>query len=364
MAIKTVQSLDPADVIPPDSAKPRPILAWAWVGAAILCIEIYTVSRWIISKPTRTPSGPTPVPGYMEWPAHIWEIAGVFAAIAVYWYFLVKPWREERRITLDGLLVIVFSLQLWQDAFMNLVQPVSFYNATFFNLGVWNGYLPGWLAQNGTRAPEPLVWAGAAYIYICFGASVAACYFMRRVKARWPRIKPVGLIAVCVVAVFVFDCVLEPPFLLLGFYHYGGAPGWMTLFHGHYYQFPIIEPLTMGVVWTGWASVRYFRDDKGHSLIERGHDKLGFQGKRKTFVRFLALYAAINIVFSVGYVLPWNILGLHAGEWPKDITERSYFTGRVCGPETDYACPGPNVPIPRPGSGHLRPDGSFAHTSP
>ena len=37
----------------------------------------------------------------------------------------------------------------------------------------------------------------------------------------------------------------------------------MTLFHGHYYQFPLNEWLLFSGVWAGWACLRYFRDDKG-----------------------------------------------------------------------------------------------------
>ncbi|MND02321.1 hypothetical protein D3C83_216600 [compost metagenome] len=44
-------------------------------------------------------------------------------------------------------------------------------------------------------------------------------------------------------------------------------------------------------------------------------------------------------------------------QWPADVQKRSYLTNHICGAGTDYACGGPAVPIPRPGSFHLDPEG-------
>jgi hypothetical protein len=73
-------------------------------------------------------------------------------------------------------------------------------------------------------------------------------------------------------------------------------------------------------------------------------------------VRFLALVGACNVIFLVCYSLPNALLGLYASPWPKDVIDRSYFS-YLCGPGTDYACPGPGIPIPRPDSVHVDPDG-------
>jgi hypothetical protein len=73
----------------------------------------------------------------------------------------------------------------------------------------------------------------------------------------------------------------------------------------------------------------------------------------------LAFAGLANAIFIVCYSLPLAIAGLYADDWPTDVTSRSYLTGGLCGPGTDYACSGLSVPIARRGSAHLRPDGSL-----
>ncbi len=50
----------------------------------------------------------------------------------------------------------------------------------------------------------------------------------------------------------------------------------------------------------------------------------------------------------------------HVDFFPAEVIDRSYFTNAMCGPGTDYACPGPTVPISvGPDSAHATPDGRF-----
>jgi hypothetical protein len=75
-------------------------------------------------------------------------------------------------------------------------------------------------------------------------------------------------------------------------------------------------------------------------------------------VQFLALAGAINATFLL-YNVPAAISGLYASPWPEDITRRSYFTNGICGSGTTYACSGPAIPIPRPDSLHVTPNGEL-----
>jgi hypothetical protein len=115
----------------------------------------------------------------------------------------------------------------------------------------------------------------------------------------------------------------------------------------------------MAVLWTGWACLRYFRNDRGETIAECGLDRLHLSQKGRLGVRFLALVGACNVVIFATYNLPMALAGLYSDPWPTDITSRSYFTNGICGPGTTYACPGPEVPINRPRSAHLDPGGGL-----
>jgi hypothetical protein len=123
---------------------------------------------------------------------------------------------------------------------------------------------------------------------------------------------------------------------------------------------PVNENLQWGLTWGLMACLRYFRNDKGESLAERGLAKLNLSSKRKQAVRFLALVGIMNTTMFVFFNLPHQWFSTHADFFPAEIQERSYFTNGMCGLGTNYACPGPSVPMSSgPDSGHATPWGTF-----
>ena len=97
----------------------------------------------------------------------------------------------------------------------------------------------------------------------------------------------------------------------------------------------------------GLAALRYFKDDHGRTVVERGVDKLQISEGRRNLVRFLAIFGITNVLVLACYNIPNSIIGAHSTEWPKDLQSRSYFTDYMCGEGTDRACPGPAVPLSR-----------------
>jgi hypothetical protein len=182
-------------------------------------------------------------------------------------------------------------------------------------------------------------------------------------KKRWPSLGTLGMITFAIIVATLVDLVSEIGYIRLGFYSYPGAlKGW-TLFYGTPYAFPIYESIIWGTCWGLLASVRYFKNDKGESVVERGIDEVKFgSSKRKALVRFLALYGIVNFLFFFAYNWPMQLFTLHSGAWPKSIVERSYFTNGICGPETNTLCVGgPHVPIVTRGSAHLTQDGKLVY---
>jgi hypothetical protein len=350
---------------PVESRRFRPVVAWATLGLVFLTIEIVALTGWFTSGDfKRTPPGPTPVPSYIEVGSHVMEAIGVVALPIFLYYFLIRPWRRERHITTDGLFCLAFFTVFWQDSLPNYFQPWLTYNAVLFNRGAWDPHILGWLSPNGNLMAEPLIWVLPVYVYCCFGIVLISCWLTRKVRARWPQLGTAGLLALWFCAFFVVDLIVEPPWLAVGLYAYPGAIEWLTLFHGHYYQFPIYEAVMVGLWWTVMTSLRYFKNDKDETIAERGIDRVRVTGRAKTVVRFLALVGAVNIG-QLSYNIPAALFGLYASPWPKDITDRSYLTNGLCGPNAeDYtgvknACSGPAVPIPRRDSARLGPDGTL-----
>ena len=337
----------------------RPVKIWAVVGAGFIALQVYVYSAWILSgDAVRTPTGPTPVPGYMRWSAHSMEAITVSLVVFFGYWFVVRPWRRERRMTLDGLLYLACFTLYWADPLLNYAQTWGTYNAVFFNRGSWAMHIPGWIAPRNNLFPEPLLWSGGLYPTWIFGAMILACGVMRRVKQRRPNIGTIGLLGSCLAFFIVFDLISELTFMRLGLYSYAGAIDWLTLFHGHYYQLPVYELLFWPLAWTAFAGLRYFRDDKGRTFAERGVDDLRVSPAKKYGLRFLALAGALNVLFFI-YNGPQIWWGLQADSWPQDIQKRSYLTDGICGPGTDYACPGSAVPIHKPGAVHVSPEGKL-----
>ena len=346
-------------VVEPAVNKLRPVKLWAVVGVLFLIVEAIAIGGWLTSDGfTRTPAGPDPLPGYMNFFVRFWEIGGLFFGAIFLYFFMIRPWRREGHITLDGLLCIVFISAYWQDTLDNFFQPWFVYNSAFLNFGAWDPYILGWLSPNSGVMPEPIVWDMPLYLYFCFGGSIFCCWCMRKAKERWPQLGPAGLIGISFGVALVFDVVVEIPWLRMGLYSYPGSIDWLTLFHGHYYQYPIYEAFLIAAWLTGFACCRYFKNDKGQTLAERGIDELRVKGARRTGLRLLALTGIINTSFMLMYSLPSAIIGLYNSPWPEDVTSRSYFmNGAYCGPDKQQACSGPGVPVPRRDSAHLSPDG-------
>jgi hypothetical protein len=154
----------------------------------------------------------------------------------------------------------------------------------------------------------------------------------------------------------IMDFLLELTFMRIGYYCYPGVPG-PKLFGGHYYQLPFVHAALWGGCWTAITCLRFFRDQHGRTVVERGADSLQVSAKARTFLRLLAVVGFVNTAMAA-FNLACAATTMYHNYWPKDIIERSYFT-QVCGPGTDYACEGPGVPVPHGGSAHLDLNGNL-----
>lgn len=325
----------------------RPVRVWAAIGAAALAVQAFTYTRWIVSgRATSTSVGETPVPGWMTVVIRLFEVTSIAGAVAMLYFFLIRPLRREGRLTLDGLLVIGILSTYWQDPMLNFFVNWFTYNAELWNFGSWASDIPGWFSPKGHLLPQGLGLFVPAYIHAMFGIVVGGCVVLRKIQRRWPHLQTWQLLLAAYAFFVIFDVLVENLALRLGLWAYPGAIRGLSLWSGHYYQYPLYEAVLLPMVFTAWAHLRFFRDDNGDTWAERGADRLALSPRLVRAVRLLAIVGVCNVVL-LSYNAAMAVSGLYSDSWPDDIRKRSYLTNGFCGPGTEQVCPGPGVPIPR-----------------
>lgn len=222
-----------------------PAIVWALAGAGFLVIQAIGYVGWFTSGDfQRTPTGPTPVPPSMERSVLIAQVVSVVAFVVFLVFFVLRPWRRARHVTLDVLLCLAFQFVFWQDDAMNIIQPQVVFNAALFNRGSWYAHLPGWISPNAELfAWPPLLYL--AYTWGLFGGAMLGGWLMGRMKQRWPQASTLRVVATLFAGFLVLEFIMEPLILRVGLWSYPGTIGWMTLFEGQRYQFPVYEGLLM-----------------------------------------------------------------------------------------------------------------------
>ena len=357
----TVTSLQ-ATARPPSEIEGRrtaPVKAWAVVGAAFVVLAGLVVASWLLDHPVKTPTGVDEVPGWMKGVLIGYQIISVIGLVAVIYWKVYRPWRREGEASFDGLLVLALLTCFWQDTLCNYVVTWVTYNSYMVNLGAWNTKIPGWLSPHGNLVAEPLLGNITTYAWVILPWIALGNYVMRKAKQRWPQLGTLGLLGVAFLFMAVSDAVLETTMMRLGIWTYAGAISSLTINAGKYYQYPLYEGVFWGSLMAMWAGFRYFRNDKGESIAERGTHDLRVSRRGRTWLRFLAITGFVQATMLFAYSMPSQFVAIHSEPWPKDITSRSYFTNGFCGEGTTYACSGPANPIPRPKSARVGPDGQL-----
>ena len=343
--------------------KVEPIVWWAIAGGSVLAFIAYILIRWITGPYfVAVDPGPTQVTDWQKSALLAIQVVGSVAAVWCLWHFLVKPWRRDGKPTTEGLLALAYGTLYIQD-------PVSLsggywftYNATMFNRGSWAPYLPLFDAPSGkpgNMLAEPIFGMGPGYVYFWMIGVAVAFWTLKKTMARFPRFGVVGGLVAAYVACVVFDVVIEGLiWMKTGFYAYPGAPG-PKLFEGGFSAYPFIEGILIGFLLTPYALLRYYKDDKGYTIVERGVDNLRVGKNVKVLLRFLALVAVAHAIYFFCYNIYAMQIGTHQQVWPKSVQERSYFLNGVCGQPNGKACAGPGVPNPREHSSYVDNNGKL-----
>lgn len=326
----------------------RPISWWAGLGFGFLAFAAYLIIAWIAAgEPERVPTGSTELPTYMKVSLWVQQWGLLVGMLALIWFKAVRPRLRTGAFTFDGLMILTFALMWWSDPFYNYFTPGFNYNAYFVNLGSWVGHAPGWMSPNPTQIPQPLLWLPAVYTCAFFAMVLIVTWIFRKLRQWRPTISPASMWLIAFVPMVVAGTLWEAAFMVMGSHTYASAIREISLNPGTYYEFPLYQGITASLLYTTWGAMRYFLDERGRSFAERGIDELNVTKRVKGWMRFFAVSGAITGIFFVFYHIPNAMIALRGDAWPDDVEERSYFVTKLCGPDSDVACPDPGVPFPR-----------------
>jgi hypothetical protein len=339
-----------APAAPETVQRPRPVLTLAVLGALLLAFELYVLARWVTGPDFRpTLPGPDPLPAWTGFFLTFMQIATPIGAAVCLWFWIVRPWRREGRLTTDGMFALAAGMIFFWDMCMNYTSITLFYNSHLMNFGAWaNGAWPGWTAPGGNLLPEPILIVVPAYTCLVFSQVMFMLWLLRRAKARWPDMGWVRTIAVIVVGLTITDTIVESTVLRMGVYAYPGGIRGLTLFAGQTYQMPMTETFFFGGLGFGSIAVfMHFRDDKGRTVLERGLERVRVSARQKQLIKFLAVFGAVHGAFVILYMVPCQWLATHSDPYPAGYP--SYLTNGMCRSGADgTTCPGPGIVMPRP----------------
>jgi hypothetical protein len=347
----------------PALAPPRtlPVNVWAGIGAIALAFIAFVLIRWVTGPFFKTvQSGPSAPSTFMKANLIFWEVISLPTAFALIYRFVIRPWRRERHIGVDGMLILGYATIWFQDPLSNYGGAWFTYNSNLVNFGSWANSVPGWLSYGspGHMLVEPILVIPGLYVYFFWLGGLLGCFLMRRARVRWPAIGNARLVIICFASILLLDLVLEGLLWMPGgLWSLPGGHGALTN-AGSYDQFTANEWILVSLTLTAAACVRFFVNDRGQTIAERGVEELRAAPGRKLLLRALATIGVMQVVMLCCYTLPQLIVGLHPGTWPRDVQRRSYFTDYICGAGSGRACPGPAVPLARNDNGDAGRGGS------
>lgn len=314
----------------------------AFVGVFFLCFEVWVLGGWLAD-------GPRAVTEFRDshtvdwWAARVYETLAVLFALGMLVH-LVRACRRERRFIWDAKFVVATGLLYWVDPFVNTLQPIFFYSSNWVNLENWCGHSPFAVNPDCGRLPEPILFLLPLYSFGFLGFTMALNKGMGWARDRWPGMSKLQLVAATFVAGMFLDILLEGPIVLFKLWIY---PGWPLSFTGGgLHRFPFFELIIASILWTGLACVRFFRDDQGRTIVDRGTESL--RPRIRGMVAFLGIVGAANLcAFASNTILmvhgPFMERYGNMPDWNRnEMCDSGSYRGTAYGP-----CPGqPGYRIP------------------
>lgn len=319
---------------------------WMLNGAFWFLLSLYVWPAWILGPDFKENAiGRELAPdGYVLWIRFV-EVASILLALWQIWYFILRPRWRTGRLSFDGLFFLACWTLYLQEPWLNYNTHQFLYTTVSYNVGSWVNYVPGWNSPNGELIPVGSVIWFTAYLTLVGLWAFAGAKFMQWFKARRPNTTPLQLIFATFLFFIPLDFALENIILRTQLFNYASTVPELTLWAGQIHQFPLYEILSWCATLTSLSAIYYFRNDKGEMFAERGLSAIRFPKQSlKTFTRFVVIMGAAHTLMFVTYNVPYFYWSTKGGSFPPYA---EYRIGGLCGPETNYDCPGLDIPLPK-----------------
>lgn len=333
---------------------------WSWpqylalVGLPILFLQTWTVVAWLADDAHQVTASRTPY-SLNWWAARGYEALALLVFVVVA-FVVVRRCVRERRLTFDAILLSCGMTIWWSDLGINAFGPAYLMSSNWVNLNNPLGHLPGMVNPDIGSAPDPILFtipleSGGILLGVWL-----ICWIAGRIRQRRPDISTAKLVLALFAIGLALDLILEVPLVALGLWSYP-APSWMSLGFAHGgLRYPAAEWLSGGMVFLFFGLLRLFKDDRGHTIVERGLDHL--PPARRTATTVLATYAVTQLIawgpptwIDLAYV-PYEQPWVHTpGYVLNDACDAPGVTGTRYGPcpgSPGYRMPGRASHLPGP----------------
>jgi hypothetical protein len=318
-----------------------------WIGmGAFWFIFSFTVWGLWITGPDFKPNHigvAQASPGYVALIRSL-DVVSVLLAVTQLWIFVIRPKLKTGRMSFDGLFYLVCWMLYIQEPWIDYNSDQFLYTTVDFNMGSWCRYIPGWNSPNAELIPVgSLIWC-LAYLNLVALWGYAGSKLMGWAKRRWPGLTAWQLIGLCFLAFIPADLILELNICYFQLFNYSSTVPALTLFAGKTYQFPLYEVVSWCATLTCLSAVHYFRDEYGELLPARHIGQMRVSPAVKTWFRFFAILGLCQVGFFVCYNVPYFYWSTKGASFPPYA---AYRVAGVCGPGTNYDCPGLTIPVPK-----------------
>jgi hypothetical protein len=282
-------------------------------------------------------------PGYVALIRSL-DIISVLAAAIQLYIFVVRPKLRTGRMSYDGLFYLVCWMLYIQEPFIDYNSDQFLYTTVDYNMGSWCRYIPGWNSPNAELIPVgSLIWC-LAYVNLVALWGYAGSHFMGWAKRRWPGLATWQLLGLCFLAFIPADLILENSIIYYQLFNYASTVPALTINAGKPYQFPIYEMVSWCATLTALSAAHFFRDDYGEPWLARQIGAMRASPAVKTWCRFFAILGLCQVFFFLCYNAPYFYWSTKGAAYPPYA---AYKTAGLCGPGTNYDCPGLTVPVPK-----------------
>lgn len=249
-----------------------PIVCWALLGACAAAFSFAIFGQWLISSEHFT-SVPITAADAMRGNGvlviRIVEILSTAVALWALFHYLVRPWLRTGTPSIEGLLLVGALISYVLDTMVNYGGYWMAWNKHAVNWGTWAAFFPGHTGP--TQYAEALFWGPPMYLY--FGLALATIQ-LKLIDRFRPRLGFGAAFIIAFIAAFLFDLIAESAIIRAQAYAWPSTVGWLTLWAGTQFQFPLYESLLVACYASFYMllikSARDSIHDGGLSFIERG----------------------------------------------------------------------------------------------